>query len=116
MAANVLEWRPSNSGGSKSLRGNDNNEVYLRAVSTQGGRDLVEEFGAADILPLRHGWGFNEFAERSIPLTGNFVIFPKFEVNRDHLVRLDFIDYVERRVLALVGKYTLPNTIRLKVN
>lgn len=55
LASSILDCHPSNSGGSRSLQGDANNNMYLMAVKTQGGCDLVEEFVAADIYPLGGG-------------------------------------------------------------
>lgn len=89
------------------FRGNSNNEVYLKAVSTQSGRDLVEEFIAAGIWLLSDGWGFKKFVEKTIPLISGSLLFPVFEVDPDYLNKPDFADFVESRALLMVGKYTL---------
>lgn len=40
-------------------------------------------------------------------MTGNFVTFPKFEVEQSHLDNPNFTDCVEKRTIDLVRKYTL---------
>lgn len=69
LASMVLGCHPSNSGSSRSLEGDSNNNFYLKAVKTQSGRDLVEEFVATNVYPLRSGWGFAGFSEKKIPMT-----------------------------------------------
>lgn len=118
LTSTLFECRPNNAGNAKSLHNNANNDVYLNAVCTKSGRDLVEEFIAASIWPLSAACGFSEFMEMSIPLVGGPVLFPVFAVDQVHFSEPDFADMVETRANILVGRYTLAehNAILKKVS
>jgi hypothetical protein len=73
-----------------------------------GGRDVLEEFVAARIWPITHGWGPKEIVELFVDWAHSKVHFPRFGLClREDQTLEDFISEVEAKVCELVGEFTL---------
>jgi hypothetical protein len=73
-----------------------------------GGRDIIEEFVAARIWPISHGWSPNEIVYYNVNWASQEVPFPKFGVKLvgDQSAD-DFMLDVENRVALMIGEYTM---------
>jgi hypothetical protein len=82
--------------------------IFGFACRILGGHDVLEEFIAARIWPIVHGWGTKEIVELSIDWAHKKVHFPRFGLRlRDDQTLEDFIAEVEAKVCELVGEFTL---------
>jgi hypothetical protein len=73
-----------------------------------GGHDVIEEFVAAKVWPLAHGWKPNEITHISVDWMVSKVPFPRFGLHLPEGMSLDdFISEVEKKDCVMVGKLTL---------
>jgi hypothetical protein len=80
-------------------------KVYKIAASMQSARDLYEEYIVARIWPLKKGWNFIRFHERTV--RGKSYIFPDNE--SFHLKKYSkdaqFVSAVEIKAVEILGKF-----------
>jgi hypothetical protein len=83
------------------------NAFHLASTILRG-RDIVEEFVAAQIWPISHGWAPNEIAHFNVNWAAQEVPFPKFGIKLgDGQSADDFMLDVEKRVNLMIGVYTM---------
>jgi RNA polymerase subunit RPABC4/transcription elongation factor Spt4 len=84
-------------------------ENAFHLVSTiLGGRDIIEEFTAAQIWPISYGWAPTEIVNFIVNWATQEVPFPKFGLQlRDGQSADDFMLEIERRVNLMIGEYTM---------
>jgi hypothetical protein len=83
------------------------NAIHL-ASTIIGGRDIVEEFVAARIWSISYGWAPAEIAHFNFNWAAQQVPFPKFGIKlREGQSAKDFMLEIERRVILMIGEYTL---------
>jgi hypothetical protein len=86
---------------------NCENAFHL-ASTILGGRDIVEEFVAADIWPISYGWAPNEIVYFNVNLATQEVPFPKFGTKLREGQSADaFMVEVEKNVTLMIGEYTM---------
>jgi hypothetical protein len=73
-----------------------------------GGRDLIEEFVAANIWPISHGWPPREIVSFNVNWATQEVPFPLFglRLTNDQSAK-DFMSEVEKKVNEMIGQYTM---------
>jgi hypothetical protein len=82
--------------------------AFHLASTILGGRDIVEEFVAARIWPISHGWAPNEIAHFNVNWAAQEVPFPKFCIEMgDGQSTDDFLLDVEKRVNLMIDEYTM---------
>jgi hypothetical protein len=82
--------------------------VFHLASAILGGRDIVEEFVAAQIWPISYGWAPNEIAHFNVNWAAQEIPFPKFGIELgDGQSADDFMLDVEKRVNLMIGEYTM---------
>jgi hypothetical protein len=82
--------------------------AFHLATTLLGGRDIVEEFVAARIWPISHGWSPIEIVHYNVNWASKEVPFPKFGIKlRDGQSVDDFMLDVEKRVTLMIGEYTM---------
>jgi hypothetical protein len=73
-----------------------------------GGCDLIEEFVAANIWPISHGWAPTEIMTFNVNWAAQEVYFPLFGLHlRDGQSSEEFMVEVEKKVNAMIGEYTI---------
>jgi hypothetical protein len=78
------------------------------ASTILGGRDIIEEFVAARIWPILHGWAPTQIVNFNVNWAAQEVPFPKFGIQlRDGQSADDFMLEFGRRVNLMVGEYTM---------
>jgi hypothetical protein len=83
------------------------NAFHLASIIL-GGRDIIEEFVAARIWPISHGWAPTQIGNFNVNWAAQEVPFPKFGIQlRDSQSADDFMLEIERRVNLMVGEYTM---------
>jgi hypothetical protein len=83
------------------------NAFHLASIIL-GGRDIIEEFVAARIWPISHGWAPTQIINFNINWAAQEVPFPKFVIQlRDGQSADDFMLETERRVNLMVGEYIM---------
>jgi hypothetical protein len=86
---------------------NCENAFHL-ASTILGGRDIVEEFVAADIWPISYGWAPNEIVYFNVNLATQEVPFPKFGTKLREGQSADaFMVEVEKKVTLMISEYTM---------
>jgi uncharacterized protein YktA (UPF0223 family) len=70
-----------------------------------GGRDIIEEFIAANIWPISYGWAPTEISFFNVNWAAQEVPFPQFDIQLSEDQSADnFMDEVEKKVNAMVGE------------
>jgi hypothetical protein len=73
-----------------------------------GGRDVIEEFVAAEVWPLFEGWKPSEIVSVDVDWASQTVPFPRFGLRlKDGQSLEDFILEVVEKVSEMVGESTL---------
>jgi hypothetical protein len=73
-----------------------------------GGRDVIEEFVAAEIWPISHGWDPTEIVNFNVNWATQQVPFPRFGFwLKEGQTFEEFFEEVEKRVDFMIGKSTL---------
>jgi hypothetical protein len=82
--------------------------MFHLASTIIGGRDLIEEFVAANIWPISHGWAPREIVSFNVNWVAQEVPFPLFGLHlRDGQSAEDFMIEVEKKVNDMIGEYTM---------
>jgi hypothetical protein len=82
--------------------------MFHLASTIVGGRDLIEEFVAAKIWPISHGWAPREIVSFNINWATQEVPFPRFGLQlTDDQSAEDFMNEVEKKVNTMIGQYTM---------
>jgi hypothetical protein len=82
--------------------------AFHLASTILGGRDIIEEFIAAQVWPISNGWSPTELVYYNVNWADQKVPFPKFGIKlREGQSAKDFMDEVEKRVNVMVGEYTM---------
>jgi hypothetical protein len=82
--------------------------AFHLASTILNGRDIIEEFTAAQIWPISYGWAPTEIVNFNINWAAQEVPFPKFGLQlRDGQSADDFMLEIERRVNLIIGEYTM---------
>jgi hypothetical protein len=82
--------------------------VFHLASTILGGRDIIEEFIAAQIWPISCGWPPNEIVHFNVNWAAQEVPFPKFGIKlREGQSADDFMVEIEKRVTLMIGEYTM---------
>jgi hypothetical protein len=82
--------------------------AFHLASTIVGGRDIIEEFTAAQIWPISCGWAPTEIVTFSVNWAAQKVPFPRFGLQlREDLSTDDFMTEVENKVNAMIGGYTM---------
>jgi hypothetical protein len=82
--------------------------AFHLASTILGGRDIIEEFVAARIWPISHGWAPTQIVNFNVKWAAQEVPFPKFSIQlRDGQSADDFMLEIERRVNLMIGEYTM---------
>jgi hypothetical protein len=82
--------------------------AFHLASTILGGRDIIEEFVAAQVWPISNGWSPTEIVYYNVNWADQNVPFPKFGIKlREGQSAKDFMDEVEKRVNVMVGEYTM---------
>jgi hypothetical protein len=82
--------------------------AFHLASSILGGRNIIEEFTAAQVWPISYGWAPTEIVNFNINWAAQEVPFPRFGLQlRDDQSTDDFMIEVERKVNAMIGEYTM---------
>jgi hypothetical protein len=82
--------------------------AFHLASTILGGRDIIEEFVAAQIWPISYGWAPTEIVNFNVNWAAQEVPFPKFGIQlRDGQSADDFMLEIERRVNLMIGEYTM---------
>jgi DNA-directed RNA polymerase subunit N (RpoN/RPB10) len=83
---------------------NCENAFHL-AGTILGGRDIIEEFVAADVWPISYGWGPTEIVGFNMNWAAQEVPFPRFGLQlKDGQSAEEFMDEVEKKVNAMIGE------------
>jgi hypothetical protein len=86
---------------------NCENAFHL-ASTILGGRDIVEEFVAAEIWPISYGWAPSEIVYFNVNWATQEVPFPKFGIKLREGQSADaFMVEVEKKVTLMIGEYTM---------
>jgi hypothetical protein len=73
-----------------------------------GGRDVIEEFVAAEIWLIFHGWAPTEIVPFNMNWATQEVPFPRFGLQiKEGQTAEEFMDEVERKVKAMIGESTM---------
>jgi hypothetical protein len=82
--------------------------AFHLASTILGGRDIIEEFTAAQIWPISYDWAPTEIVHFNVNWATQEVPFPKFGLQlRDGQSADDFMLEIERRVNLMIGEYTM---------
>jgi hypothetical protein len=82
--------------------------MFHLASTIVSGRDLIEEFVAANIWPISHGWTPREIMSFNVNWATQEVHFPLFGLElTDGQSAEDFMNEVEKKVNTMIGKYTM---------
>jgi hypothetical protein len=82
--------------------------VFHVASTILGGREIVEEFVAAQIWPISYGWAPSEIVQFNVNWASQEVPFLKFGIKlREGQSVDDFMLDVEKRVTLMIGEYTM---------
>jgi hypothetical protein len=82
--------------------------MFHLASTIVGGRDLIEEFVAANIWPISHGWAPREIVNFNVNWATQEVPFPLFGLHlRDGQSADDFMVEVEKKVNDMIGEYIM---------
>jgi hypothetical protein len=68
-----------------------------------GGRDIIEEFVAAEVWPISYGWAPTEIVSFNVNCAAQEVSFPRFDLQlKEGQSAEEFMDEVEKKVNAKV--------------
>jgi hypothetical protein len=82
--------------------------AFHLASTILGGRDIVEEFVAAQIWQISYGWAPSKIVQFNVNWASQEVPFPKFGIKlREGQSVDDFMLDVEKRVTLMIGEYTM---------
>jgi hypothetical protein len=82
--------------------------MFHLASTIVGGCDLIEEFVAANIWSISHGWAPIEIVSFNVNWATQEVPFPLFGLHlTDDQSAEDFMSKVEKKVNEMIGKYTM---------
>jgi hypothetical protein len=82
--------------------------AFHLASTILGGRDIIEEFVAAQIWPISCGWAPNEIVHFNENWAAQEVPFLKFGIKlREGQSADDFMVEIEKRVTLMIGEYTM---------
>jgi hypothetical protein len=82
--------------------------AFHLASTILGGRDIIEEFTAAQIWPISYCWAPIEIVNFNVNWATQEVPLPKFGLQlRDGQSAHDFMLEIERRVNLMIGEYTM---------
>jgi hypothetical protein len=92
----------------RAIRIRDCESMFHLASTIIGGRDLIEEFVAANIWPISHGGAPREIVSYNVNWATQEVPFPRFGLQlTDSQSTEDFMTEVEKKVNTMIGKYTM---------
>jgi hypothetical protein len=81
--------------------------AFIKATHVIGGRNVVEEFMACELLPLSASFNLGEISEGETPVLGLIVCLPNFPVAKRSDEMIDgFRARVEIAVANIVGRYS----------
>jgi hypothetical protein len=82
--------------------------AFHLASTILGGRNIVEEFVAAQIWPISYGWVPNEIMHFNVNWASQEVPFPKFgiKLREGKSVDASMLE-VEKKVTLMIGEYTM---------
>jgi hypothetical protein len=73
-----------------------------------GGRDIIEEFVAAEVWPISYGWAPIEIVNFNVNWDAQEVLFPRFGIQlKDGQSAEEFMNEVEKKVNAMIGESTM---------
>jgi hypothetical protein len=79
--------------------------AFHLASTIVGGRDVIEEFAAAEIWPISNGWAPTEIVNFNVNWAAQAVPFPRFGIwLKDGQSTKDFIEEAEKKVNAMIGE------------
>jgi hypothetical protein len=82
--------------------------AFHLASTILGGRDIIEEFVAAQIWSTSYGWAPTEIVHFNVNWAAQEVPFPKFGIKlREGQSADDFMVEIEKRVTLMIGEYTM---------
>jgi hypothetical protein len=82
--------------------------AFHLASTVLGGRDIIEEFVAAQIWPISCGWAPTKIMYFNVNWATQEVPFPKFGVKLREGQSADaFMVEIEKRVTLMIGEYTM---------
>jgi hypothetical protein len=82
--------------------------MFHLASTIVGGRDLIEEFVAANIWPISHGRAPREIVNFNVNWATQEVPFPLFDLHlRDNQSAEDFMVEVEKKVNEMIDEYIM---------
>jgi hypothetical protein len=82
--------------------------AFHLASTILGGRDIIEEFTAAQVWPISYGWAPTKIVNFNVNWAAQTVPFPRFGLQlRDDQSADDFMTEVEKKVNAMIGEYTM---------
>jgi hypothetical protein len=81
--------------------------MFHLASTIVSGRDFIEEFVAANVWPISHGWAPIEIVSFNVNWATQEVPFPRFRLHlTDGQSAEDFMYEVEKTVNEMIGQYT----------
>jgi hypothetical protein len=82
--------------------------AFHLAGTILGGRDIIEEFVAADIWPISYGWAPTEIVTFNVNWAAQEVPFPRFSLQlRENQGADEFMEEVEKKVNVMIGESTM---------
>jgi hypothetical protein len=82
--------------------------VSFLASTILGGCDVIEEFVAAGIWPISHGWAPTEIVNFNMNWATQQVPFPRFGLRlKEGQTFEEFFEEVEKRVDSMIGESTM---------
>jgi hypothetical protein len=82
--------------------------AFHLASKILGGRDIIEEFVAANIWPISYGWAPTEILFFDVNWVAQDVPFPRFGIQLSEDQNTDdFMDEIEKKVNAMIGESTM---------
>jgi uncharacterized protein YktA (UPF0223 family) len=82
--------------------------AFHLASNILGGRDIIEEFVAANIWPISYGWAPTEILFFNVNWAAQEVPFPRFGIQLPEDQNADdFMDEIEKKVNAMIGESTM---------
>jgi hypothetical protein len=78
------------------------------ASTIVGGRDVIEEFIAAEIWSISYGWAPTEIISFNVNWATQEVPFPRFDLQlKEGQSAEEFVNEVEKKVNAMIGESTM---------
>jgi hypothetical protein len=82
--------------------------AFHLAGTILGGRDIIEEFVAAEIWPISYGWAPTEIISFNVNWATQEVPFPRFGLQlKDGESAEEFMDEIEKKVNAVIDESTM---------